>query len=267
MRTPTLEIAFETSGPADGIPVILLYGFPDDSLGYRETHAALEGSGCRVLAPWLRGFGPRRFLDESAPRSGQRAAIGSDLRELMDALRIQDAILVGYDWGGRAACIVAGLWPERCRGLITIGGYTIQNLSAGARPKGAMDEYRAWYQHYFNTERGVLGLEENRDDICRLLWQLWSPNWQFSDEAFERTATSFHNPDFVAVVIHSYHHRRGAAPGDPSLEAIERQLARRPTIDVPTVVLHGAADGVDPPPPDDGADAAHFTFTWVPSLA
>ncbi len=174
----------------------------------------------------------------------------------LDALDIDAAILVGYDWGGRAACIVAALWPERCLGLVTIGGYNIQNIALANRPQSAASEYRAWYQHYFNTERGRAGLEQNRRDICRLLWELWSPNWRFDDATFDRTATSFDNPDFVEVVIHSYRHRRQAAPGDPALETIEQRLAPQPPIAVPTIVLHGDADGVDPPTED--RDVAHF---------
>ncbi|MGH2382242.1 MAG: alpha/beta fold hydrolase [Candidatus Limnocylindria bacterium] len=257
IRTAALDIAYEESGSPDGLPVILLHGFPDDPRAYDETLAPLAGLGCRVLVPWLRGYGPTRFLDPATPCSGQQAALGADLVAFMDALEIGSAILGGYDWGGRAACSVAALWPARCRGLITAGGYNIQNLAQANRPASAMSEHRAWYQWYFNTERGRAGLEQNRRDICRLLWQLWSPNWQFDDATFERTAVSFDNIDFVEVVIHSYRHRRLNAPGDPALEPIERRLAEQPRIRVPTVVLAGEADGVDPPSPDDH-DAAHF---------
>jgi pimeloyl-ACP methyl ester carboxylesterase len=176
----------------------------------------------------------------------------------MAALGIERATLGGYDWGGRAACIIAALRPERVRGLLSITGYNIQNIAASSRPDDAAAEYSYWYQWYFNTERGRAGLERNRRDICRLLWRLWSPNWQFDDATFERTAASFDNPDFVDVVIHSYRHRHRAAPGDPALEPIEARLAAQPPITVPTIVLHGAADGVDAPVNSENA-AAHFT--------
>ena len=175
----------------------------------------------------------------------------------MDALDLDSAVLVGYDWGGRAACIVAALWPERCRGLVTVGAYNIQDIANADRPAPVSEEYRYWYQWYFNTERGRAGLEQDRRAICRLLWQLWSPTWSFDDETFDRTAASFDNPDFVDVVIHSYRHRYGAAPGDPALEWIERRLADRPPILVSTVVLHGAADGVTPPTAE-AEDAGRF---------
>jgi len=257
LRTPTLEIAYEANGPEDGIPVILLHGFPDDPRAYDGALGDLEAVGCRVLAPWLRGYGPTRFLDTATPRSGQQAALGADLIAFMDALDLENAVLVGYDWGGRAACIVAALWPERCRGLATVGGYNIQDIANAGRPAPVVEEYRYWYQWYFNTERGRSGLQQNRRDICRFLWHLWSPTWTFDDETFDRTAISFDNLDFVDVIIHSYRHRYGAAAGDPALEWIERRLAEQPPIVVPTVVLHGAADAVTPPT-DEAEDAAHF---------
>jgi pimeloyl-ACP methyl ester carboxylesterase len=256
VRTPILDVAYEASGREDGTPVVLLHGFPDDPRAYDGTLDGLAALGCRVLVPWLRGYGPTRFVDPDTPRSGQQAALGADLLAFLEALDVDAAILVGYDWGGRAACIVAALWPERCMGLVTIGGYNIQNIARANRPHPAASEYRAWYQHYFNTERGRAGLEENRRDICRLLWELWSPDWHFDDATFERTATSFDNPDFVDVVIHSYRHRRQAAPGDPALETIEQRLAAQPPIAVPTIVLQGESDGVDPP--SDDHDADHF---------
>ena len=262
VTTPTLEIAYEESGPEDGAPgapvVILLHGFPDDPRTWDGAVPALAADGCRVLVPWLRGYGPTRFLDAASPRSGQQAALGADLRDFMDALAIEQATLGGYDWGGRAACIVAALRPERVRGLLSITGYNIQNIAASGRPDAAEDEYSYWYQWYFNTERGRAGLELNRRDICRLLWRLWSPNWQFDEATFERTAASFDNPDFVDVVIQSYRHRHRAAPGDPALEPIEARLAAQPPISVPTIVLHGAADGVDRPENSEH-DAVHFT--------
>ena len=257
-RTPLLDIAYEEHGPPGGVPVILLHGFPDDPRVYDGTIDGLERLGCRAIVPWLRGYGPTRFRDPGTLRSGQQAALGADLRDLIEAVRIGPAILVGYDWGGRAACMVAALWPERCRGLVTVGGYNIQDLARANQPGSVDNEYRAWYQWYFNTERGRAGLEQNRRDISRLLWRLWSPNWRYDERMFERTAASFDNPDFVDVVIHSYRHRRLTTPGDPALEPIEEQLAAQPAISMPTIVLIGEADGVDPPPKEDH-DAVNFT--------
>ena len=257
IRTRTLDIAYLSSGPVDGIPVVLMHGFPDDARAYDATLDGLVALGCRVFAPWLRGFGPTRFLDPATPRSGQQAALGADLLAFMDALGLDSAILVGFDWGGRAACIVAALWPERCRGLVTVGGYNIQDIAKADRPAPVADEYRYWYQWYFNTERGRAGLEQNRRDFCRFLWQLWSPTWRFDDETFDRTAPSFDNPDFVDVIVHSYRHRYGVVAGDPALESIERRLTAQPPITVSTVVLHGATDTVTPPTAE-AEDAAHF---------
>jgi pimeloyl-ACP methyl ester carboxylesterase len=253
-----LEIAYEESGPPDGPAVILLHGFPDDPRAWDGAAPALAEDGCRVLVPWLRGYGRTRFLDAGTPRSGQQAALGADLRAFMAALGIERATLGGYDWGGRAACIMAALRPERVRGLLSITGYNIQNIAASGRPADAAEEYSYWYQWYFNTDRGRAGLELNRRDICRLLWRLWSPNWDFDEATFAATADSFDNPDFVDVVIHSYRHRHRNAPGDPALAPIEARLAAQPPIGVPTIVLHGAADGVDAPANSEG-DAAHFT--------
>jgi pimeloyl-ACP methyl ester carboxylesterase len=177
----------------------------------------------------------------------QQAAIGQDLLDLMDALRLERVSLAGYDWGGRAACIAAILAPSRVRALVTIGGYNVQDTLAPPRPAAAEDERGYWYQWYFNTERGRLGLEANRRDICRLLWRDWSPGWRFDEATFERTAVAFDNPDFVPVVIHSYRHRHRNAPGDPRFDAIERRLAERPRIEVASVILHGRDDGVDRP--------------------
>ena len=246
-RTRTLEIGYEAHGDPGGTPVVLLHGFPDDAHAFDDVAPPLAAAGCRVLVPYLRGYGPTRFLDPHEPRMAQQAAIGQDLLEFMAALDLRSAALAGYDWGGRAACSAAILAPERVRALVTIGGYNVQNTIAPAPPAPARAERSYWYQWYFNTERGRRGLELNRRDICRLLWEEWSPTWRFDAATFERTAPSFDNPDFVAVVIHSYRHRHGNAPGDGRLDAIERRLAERPPITVPTVILHGAADTVGPP--------------------
>src|SRR5438270_8825841 len=246
IRTPVLDTGYEESGPADGTPVILLHGFPYDPRCFDEVVARLVAAGCRTLVPYLRGYGPTKFLASATPRSGQQAAFGNDLKEFMDALGLKTAALAGYDWGGRAACIVAALWPERARCLVSESGYNIQDIAASGAPLPPEQEYRYWYQYYFNTERGRAGLEKNRRALARLLWRLWSPNWRFDDATFERTAKSFDNPDFVDVAIQSYRHRYGYAPGDPALEAIEQRLAQKPAIGVPAIVLHGEADGVTP---------------------
>jgi pimeloyl-ACP methyl ester carboxylesterase len=246
IRTSTLEIAYEESGTADGTPVILLHGFPYDPRAYDEVVSPLAAIGCRVIVPYLRGYGPTKFLSADTPRSGQQAALANDLLELLDALGIESAVLGGYDWGGRAACIVAALWPQRVRGLVSCTGYNIQDIPGSVVPRDPDEEHRLWYQYYFHSERGRAGLQANRRALGRLLWQLWSPNWQFDDATYDRTAPSFENPDFVDVVIQSYRHRFGYAAGDPALEAIEQRLAARPPITVPTVVLHGTGDGVHP---------------------
>jgi pimeloyl-ACP methyl ester carboxylesterase len=252
VRTRALEIAYEAHGRASGSPVVLLHGFPDDARAWDGVAPPLAAAGYRVLVPYLRGYGPTRFLDASEPRMAQQAAIGQDLLDFMDALGVRGAGLAGYDWGGRAACITAILAPERVRGLVTIGGYNVQNTVKPAPPASAVAERSYWYQWYFNTERGRRGLEANRRDICQLLWSEWSPTWRFDQATFDGTAPSFDNPDFVAVVIHSYRHRHGNAPGDPRLDAIERRLAPRPAITVPTMILHGAADTVGPPGRHEG---------------
>ena len=241
-----LEVAYEEIGGADGTPVFLLHGFPYDVHAFDEAAPLLAAQGCRVIAPYLRGYGPTRFLATTTPRSGQQAVLGHDLLALMDALAIPTAVLAGYDWGGRAACIIAALWPERVRGLVSCGGYNIQDIPRSVNPQPPEDEYRYWYQYYFHGERGRAGLTQHRRELGKLLWRLWSPNWRFDDVTYERTAASFDNPDFVEVVIHSYRHRFGLAPGDPSVEATEARLATRPQITVPSVVLHGDTNGVSP---------------------
>jgi pimeloyl-ACP methyl ester carboxylesterase len=243
-QTSTLEIAYEDSGPEAGFPVLLMHGFPYDPRCYDEVVPPLVAAGHRAIVPYLRGYGPTRFLSRETPRSGQQAALGHDLLELMDALRLPRAVLAGFDWGGRAACVVAALWPQRVRGLVSANGYNIQDIAGSAVPGQPAQEHRLWYQYYFHTERGRAGLQANRREFCKLLWQLWSPNWKFDDATFERSAKSFDNPDFVDVVIQSYRHRFGYAPGDPALEPFEQRLAARPPIPVASIVLQGEGDGV-----------------------
>jgi pimeloyl-ACP methyl ester carboxylesterase len=246
IKTEILEVAYEAHGPTDGPPVILLHGFPYDPRCFDEVAPPLAADGCRVLVPYLRGYGATRFLSSATLRSGEQAALGHDLLQFLDALRIPRAIFMGYDWGGRAGCVVAALWPERARGLVSCTGYNIQDIKGSVKPAPAASEHRLWYQYYFNTERGRAGLTENRRDIAKLLWKLWSPNWQFTDATFDKTAPSFDNPDYVDVVIQSYRHRYGYTPGDPALLEIEAKIQAQPTISVPTINLDGEADGVRP---------------------
>jgi pimeloyl-ACP methyl ester carboxylesterase len=247
VRTATLDVAYEESGNPGGAPVLLLHGWPYDPRCYDEVAPPLVDAGCRVIVPYLRGFGATRFLSAETLRSGQQAALGNDLRELLDALGIARAVLAGYDWGGRAACVVTALWPERVRGLVTGNGYNIQNIAASVKPVAPAQEHRFWYQYYFHTERGRAGLEQNRRALCRYIWQIWSPDWAFDDATYEKSAASFDNPDFVAVTVQSYRHRFGYAAGDPALEPIEQRLASQPAITVPAIVLHGASSGIQPP--------------------
>ena len=261
VETPVLNIGYEDTGNPQGFPVILLHGFPDDVRAWDGVVAPLTKAGHRVLVPYLRGYGPTRFRDAAAPRMAEQAAIGQDLIDFADALKLPRFAVAGYDWGGRAACITAALHPDRVRAAVLIGGYSIQDtVNVAASPPGTPQVERAlWYQWYFNTERGRAGLAANRRGICRLLWEAWSPDWPFTDETFERTAASFENPDFVEVVIHSYRHRWGNAPGEARFTAVEKALAQRPKITPPTIVLHGANDGIVRPPADSPPERAMFT--------
>jgi len=251
-----LSVAYIESGSSRGKPVLLLHGFPYDVHAYDEVAPILASAGCRVITPYLRGFGPTCFRSGSTPRSGQQAVLAHDLLALMDALALPSAVLAGYDWGGRAGCIVAALWPERVRGLVSGGGYNIQDIPGSIHPQRPENELRYWYQYYFHSERGRAGLAQNRHDFCKLLWRLWSPSWPFDDQTYLRSAASFDNPDFVSVVIHSYRHRFALVPGDPAAEETEQRLAQQPRITVPSIVLDGGADGVAPA----GGSAHHAHF-------
>ncbi len=246
VRAGVLDLAFHESGDPAGTAVVLLHGFPYDVQVYGAVAPLLAARGRRVIVPFLRGFGPTAFVDASTVRSGQQGALGADLLALLDALQIERAVLAGHDWGGRAACVVAALWPDRCIGLVSVGSYNIQQLSRAAEPLAPADEQRLWYQYYFLTERGRAGLVQDRRALGRLLWQLWSPGWAFDDATFERSAVAFDNPDFVDVVIHSYRHRHGQAAGDPAYDGIESRLAAQPPIGVPSITFDGATDGVAP---------------------
>lgn len=227
-------------------PVVLLYGFPCDIHACQDMAPRLTSQGGRVITPFLRGYGPTRFLASTTPRSGQQAALGADLLSLLDALEIENAVLGGYDWGGPAACIVAGLYPSRARGLVSVNGYNIQNMAAALRPASPDKEHRLWYQYYLHGEPGRTGLTENRRAFCRLLWSLWSPNWCLDDATCGCSAAAFDNPDFIDVVVHSYRHRFGLVDGDPLYDDMERRLASMPSISVPTITFEGDADGVTP---------------------
>jgi pimeloyl-ACP methyl ester carboxylesterase len=253
-----LSIAYHQAGPADGPAVVLLHGFPYDIHSYVDVAPQLAEKGCRVIVPYLRGYGPTRFRDTATLRSGEQAAIGADLIALIDALAIKRAVFAGYDWGGRAACIGAALWPERCIGLVSVNGYLIQDIANALRPASVKQELAYWYQWYFQTERGRAGLAAGRREITKLLWQQWSPNWRFDAECLERTAQAHDNPDYVDVAIHSYRHRYGLAAGDPRYQDIQRRLATLPPITVPAITLDGDADGVAPVT-DGTAQAAKFT--------
>jgi len=253
-----LDIAYYEAGPADGPVVLLLHGFPYDIHAYVDVAPMLAGQGCRVIVPYLRGYGPTRFRDAATPRSGEQAAMGADVMALMDALSIPRAVFAGYDWGGRGACVGAALWPQRCRGLVSVNGYQIQDIARAMRPAAPEREVALWYQYYFQLERGRAGLEANRRDIARLLWRQWSPTWTFDEAAFDRTATAYDNPDYVDVVIHSYRHRFGLAEGDPHYADLQRRLSLLPAITVPAITLDAADDGVVPAT-DGSAQAAKFT--------
>jgi pimeloyl-ACP methyl ester carboxylesterase len=258
-QTSALTIAYEETGDAQGFPVLLLHGFPDDARAYDDVVAPLAKRGYRAIVPYLRGYGATRFRDASAPRMAEQAAIGQDVIDLADALKIQRFAVAGYDWGGRAADIAAALYPDRVRAAVLIGGYTIQDVFGTPAPAAPALERALWYQYYFNTERGRVGLERNRKAICRFLWETWSPTWKFTTETYERTAASFDNPDFVNVVIHSYRHRIGNAPGEPRFLEIEKRLAQRPRITAPAITLYGASDGLRTPAAQDPNEGATFT--------
>ncbi|WP_244122845.1 alpha/beta fold hydrolase [Burkholderia gladioli] len=249
IRAGVLDVAYRQSGPRDGQAVLLLHGFPYDVHSFDIVASRLAATGKRVIVPYLRGYGPTRFIDGATPRVGQQAALGNDVIALMDALDIRQAILAGFDWGGRAACVVAALHPERVTGLVSSGGpgYNIQNQNTFLIPRSAQWEREHWFYWYLNSRRGMAAFSADPVAFCRYLWRSFSPPWNFTDAMFLQTARSFANPDFVAVALHSYRYRIGEAPGDPMLDAVEKQLSDSPRISVPTIIIEGAEDGVDPP--------------------
>jgi pimeloyl-ACP methyl ester carboxylesterase len=258
VRAGVLDVAYHEDGPADGEVVLLLHGFPYDIHSYVDVAPALAAEGFRVIVPHLRGHGATRFLDPATPRSGQQAALGADVVALLDALGIRRAVLAGYDWGARAACVVAALWPERCTGLVSVNSYLIQDIAAATTPIRPDLEAGFWYFYYFLTERGRAGLAADPRGVAEVIWRRNSPAWPFDDATLDRAAEAFTNPDYVDVVIHSYRHRLGYAPGVPAYTEIERRLATQPVITVPAVTLDGLADG-NFPATDGSPSAAHFT--------
>ena len=258
VRAGVLDVGYERSGDAGGWPVVLLHGFPYDPRCYDRVVDLLADAGADVIVPYLRGYGPTRFVDEGTLRSGQQAALAEDLRALVAALDLERPVVAGYDWGGRAACLVSALWPELVAGLVTVGGYNVQDIAGSGTPAPPVKERGYWYQFYLHGERGRAGLAANRADLARLLWQDWSPTWRFTDEEFAATAASFDNPDFVDVVVHSYRHRYGLVAGDPAYDVTEERIATQPTIDVPTAVLDPTHDGIaDPKATEEHRE--HFT--------
>jgi pimeloyl-ACP methyl ester carboxylesterase len=242
-----LNVGYAEAGPAAGPPVILLHGWPYDIHSYVDVAPLLASAGYRVIIPYLRGHGTTRFLSSETIRNGQQAAVGIDIIALMDALKIDKAILGGYDWGGRTANVIAALWPERCKAMVSVSGYLIGSPAANKKPLPPKAELQWWYQFYFATERGRAGYDEYRHDFGKLIWQIASPKWNFDDATFDRTAASFNNPDYVAIVIHNYRWRLGLAEGEPKYDDLEKRLAASPIISVPTITLEGDANGAPHP--------------------
>ena len=259
VQTPMLNIGYEEHGDASGFPIILLHGFPYDIRSFDGVIAPLVEAGHRVIVPYLRGYGPTSFLDPDAPRMAEQAAIGQDVVDLAAALGINRMALAGFDWGLRAGCITSILHPEMVAGFVAMGGYSVQNTVQKEQPAPAFREARMWYQWYFNTEQGRVGLEENRRDIIRHLWETWAPTWDYTDEAFNLSAPSFDNPDFVDIVLHSYRHRHMNAPGEDRFIEVELNLAKGPPVTVPSIVLRGADSGLGAPSQDPSADERNFT--------
>lgn len=260
VQTDVLDIAYEEHGSAAGTAIILLHGFPYDVRSFDGVVQPLVAAGHRVLVPWLRGYGPTRFRDSSAPRMAEQAALAQDVIDFANALDIGRFALAGFDWGNRAACIVSILEPERVIGQVSIGGYSVQNTTARGGGMPARQAAQFWYMWYFNTEQGAAALQANRHDLIRYLWETWSPQWQYTDEAYARSAPSFDNPDFVDVVVHSYRHRLMNAPGEPRFLEKERRLAEQPPVGVPAIVLAPGATGLGGRPSESPAgDQRRFT--------
>ncbi len=252
-----LNVGYAEVGPADGPAVILLHGWPYDIYSFVDVAPLLASKGYRVIVPYLRGYGPTRFLSSDTVRNGQPSAIASDIIALMDALKIQKPVLAGFDWGARTANIIAALWPERCKAMVSVSGYLIGSQEAGKMPLPPQAELQWWYQFYFATDRGRAGYDKYRHDFAKLIWQLASPKWNFDDATFDRSAAAFDNPDHVAIVIHNYRWRLGLADGERKYDDLEKRLATAPVITVPTITMEGDANGA--PHPEPSAYAAKFS--------
>jgi pimeloyl-ACP methyl ester carboxylesterase len=252
-----LNVGYAEAGPADGPAVILLHGWPYDIYSFVDVAPLLASAGYRVIVPYLRGYGTTRFLSNTTVRNGQQSVVALDAIALMDTLKIQKATVAGFDWGARTADIMAALWPERCKALVSVSGYLIGSQEAGKTPLPPKAELQWWYQYYFATERGRVGYDKYRHDFSKLIWQLASPKWNFDDATFDRTAASFDNPDHVAIVIHNYRWRLGLAEGEPQYADLEKRLAQSPVISVPTITMEGDANGA--PHPDPAAYAKKFS--------
>jgi pimeloyl-ACP methyl ester carboxylesterase len=259
-----LNIGYAEAGPADGRPVILLHGWPYDIYSYVDVAPLLAAKGYRVIVPYLRGYGTTRFLSSDTFRNGQQSVVAVDIIALMDALKIEKAIVAGFDWGARTADIVAVLWPERCKGIVSVSGYLIGNPASGKMPLPPNAEFQWWYQFYFATDRGRAGYEKYRRDFAKLIWRLASPKWKFNDATFDRSAASFDNPDHVSIVIHNYRWRLGLAQGEAKYDDIEEQLAKGPTITVPAITLEGDANGA--PHPESSSYAKKFSGKYTHHL-
>lgn len=251
-----LNVGYVETGPADASPVILLHGWPYDIHSFVDVAPLLASAGYRVIVPYLRGYGSTRFLSDQSLRNGQPSALAVDVIDLMDALKIQKATLAGFDWGARTADIVAALWPDRCKAIVSVSGYLIGSQEAGKSPLPPSAEFQWWYQYYFATERGREGYEKYRNDFAKLIWKLASPKWNFDDATFNRSAASFENPDHVNIVIHNYRWRLGLAEGERKYDDLEKRLAAAPSITVPTITLEGDSNGA--PHPNPSAYAKKF---------
>ncbi|WP_118178697.1 alpha/beta fold hydrolase [Paraburkholderia phosphatilytica] len=261
IRAGVLDIGYAEVGPSDGPPVILLHGWPYDIYSFVDVAPMLAAAGYRVLVPWLRGYGTTRFVSDKTPRNGQQAVVAVDIIAFMDAMKIQSAVIAGFDWGARTADIIAALWPERCRALVSVSGYLIGSQQANQAPLPPQAELAWWYQFYFATERGVRGYEANRHDFAKLIWHTASPKWNFDDATFERSAQALQNPDHVAITIHNYRWRLGLVKGESKYDALEQRLATSPAISVPTITMEGDANGA--PHPQPSAYASKFTGKYA----
>jgi pimeloyl-ACP methyl ester carboxylesterase len=256
-----LDVGYVEAGPANGQPVVLLHGWPYDIHSYADVTPALAAAGYRVVVPYLRGYGTTRFLSGDTVRNGQPAVLAVDVIALMDALGIEAAVIGGFDWGARSANVVAALWPERCKAMVSVSGYLIGSQEANKAPLAPAAELAWWYQFYFATERGRAGYDKYRRDFSKLIWHTASPRWDFADETFDRSAAAFDNPDHVDIVIHNYRWRLGLAAGEPQYDDLEKRLADAPEIAVPTITLEGDANGA--PHPEPSAYATKFSGKYV----